>query len=377
MNHRRGHGISGSERSQTLAGSKGDVSFTGDARRSEGSARSDLAFRAARVRGDAGAAIALARLLGGRTPLPGDGNTARRWELLATVAAVDLTAARVAEAHLDALAIIAEAGLDANVDLTEVGAGPDSTWGVFAAEGPGVKVQAERIQLHGQGRWHLVGVKPWCSLAGRLSHALITAHTTAGHRRLFAVCLRPPDVQPGEGQWVSRGLRQVVSSAIELRGAVAVPIGGDEWYLTRSGFAWGGAGVAACWYGGAVGLARTLHAKLSAREPDQIGLMHLGALDLRLSAARCVLAAAARSIDEGRADGAAGVIMSGRVRGIVSGAAEEALQRLGHALGPAPLAQDEEHARRVADLEIYLRQHHAERDDAALGRQLLEGDAAW
>ena len=351
--------------------------FTSDAGGSDGSARSDLAFRAARVRGDAGAAIALALLLGGRTPLPGAGNTARRWELLATVAAVDLTAARVAEAHLDALAIIAEAGLDANVDLTEVGAGPDSTWGVFAAEGPGVKVQAERIQIHGQGRWHLVGVKPWCSLAGRLSHALITAHTTAGHRRLFAVSLRPPDVQPGDGKWVSRGLSQVVSSAIELRGAVAVPIGADEWYLNRSGFAWGGAGVAACWYGGAVGLARTLHAKLSAREPDQIGLMHLGALDLRLSAARSVLAAAARSVDEGRADGSAGVIMAGRVRGIVAGAAEDALQRLGHALGPAPLAQDEEHARRVADLEIYLRQHHAERDDAALGRQLLTGDTPW
>ena len=142
-------------------------------------------------------------------------------------------------------------------------------------------------------------------------------------------------------------------------------------------FRLGRRGRGACWYGGAVGLARTLHAKLSDREPDQIGLMHLGALDLRLSAARWALAAAARSIDEGRADGAAGVIMSGRVRGIVAGAAEEALQRLGHALGPAPLAQDEEHARRVADLEIYLRQHHAERDDVALGRQLLTGGTPW
>jgi hypothetical protein len=297
--------------------------------------------------------------------------------LLATLAAVDLTAARVAEAHLDALAIIAEAGLDADVDLSEVGAGPGSTWGVFAAEGPGVKVQAERIQIDGQEHWQLSGAKPWCSLAGQLSHALITAHTTAGHRRLFAVSLCPPEVQPGQGQWVSRGLREVVSSAIELRGAVAVPVGADEWYLTRSGFAWGGAGVAACWYGGAVGLARTLYAKLSDREPDQIGLMHLGALDQRLTAARCALAAAASSIDEGRADGAAGVVMSGRIRGIVAGAAEEALQRLGHALGPAPLAQDEEHARRVVDLEIYLRQHHAERDDAALGRQLLTGGTPW
>ena len=41
---------------------------------------------------------------------------------------------------------------------------------------------------------------------------------------------------------------------------------------------------------------------------------------------------------------------------------------MGHALGPAPLAFDADHAARVADLEIYLRQHHAERDVAALGR---------
>jgi hypothetical protein len=39
---------------------------------------------------------------------------------------------------------------------------------------------------------------------------------------------------------------------------------------------------------------------------------------------------------------------------------------------------DEEHARRVADLQIYLRQHHAERDTARLGGLLLESeDPPW
>ena len=41
---------------------------------------------------------------------------------------------------------------------------------------------------------------------------------------------------------------------------------------------------------------------------------------------------------------------------------------MGHALGPGPLAMDAEHAARVADLTLYVRQHHAERDLAALGR---------
>jgi hypothetical protein len=50
---------------------------------------------------------------------------------------------------------------------------------------------------------------------------------------------------------------------------------------------------------------------------------------------------------------------------------------LAHALGPAPLAQETEHARRVADLELYVRQHHAERDEAALGRKIISGERPW
>ncbi len=51
---------------------------------------------------------------------------------------------------------------------------------------------------------------------------------------------------------------------------------------------------------------------------------------------------------------------------MVADAAETVLREVGHALGPAPLAFDEEYARRVADLTLYVRQHHAERDLAAL-----------
>ena len=37
-----------------------------------------------------------------------------------------------------------------------------------------------------------------------------------------------------------------------------------------------------------------------------------------------------------------------------------------------PLTSDETHARRVADLGVYVRQHHAERDLAAIGAATLE-----
>ena len=41
------------------------------------------------------------------------------------------------------------------------------------------------------------------------------------------------------------------------------------------------------------------------------------------------------------------------------------------ALGPAPLVQNEDHARRVSDLHLYLRQHHGLRDTARIGRLLF------
>ena len=90
------------------------------------------------------------------------------------------------EAHTDALAILHEAADDPDirrVPLDAIGVQPDSTWGVFAAEGPGVRVDARQVG----DQWLLTGTKPWCSLADRLSHALITAHTGDGTRRLFAI----------------------------------------------------------------------------------------------------------------------------------------------------------------------------------------------
>jgi hypothetical protein len=60
------------------------------------------------------------------------------------------------------------------------------------------------------------------------------------------------------------------------------------------------------------------------------------------------------------------------VRGQVEALCRRVLDISGQAGGPQPLAFDEDHARRVADLGLYIRQHHAARDDAALGRLLLE-----
>jgi alkylation response protein AidB-like acyl-CoA dehydrogenase len=276
--------------------------------------------------------------------------------LLADVAAQDLTAARILEAHSDALAILAEAGE------------PDATgrWGVFAAESPGVALRAAEVN----GHWTLDGTKPWCSLAGVLDHALVTAQVETG-RQLFQVDLRLDSVsaEPPSG-WVARGLRRVPSGPVHFASTPARPVGGPGWYLTRPGFAWGGIGVAACWYGGARALADRLNSVAATRGGD---LMHLavGRVNVALLPARLALADAARTVDAGLAEGSAGEILALRVRSVVAAVVEQTLALVGHTLGPAPLAFDEIYARRTADLELYIRQHHAERDLAALGAALV------
>jgi alkylation response protein AidB-like acyl-CoA dehydrogenase len=315
-------------------------------------------------------ALALAARLTSAAPLPGAGDTLVRWQLLADLAAADLTVARVVEAHLDAVAILAEAAQDADGSRAAHPGGA-ATWGVFAAEAPGAVLDAAP---DGHGGWLVNGHKPWCSLADRLSHALVTARVSGG-RRLFAISLRDPGVRVEPDAWHARGLADVPSGPVHLERVRAVPVGGTGWYLRRPGFAHGGIGVAACWYGGAVAVARALVAATQRREPDQLALWHIGQADLDLEAARQSLLAAAAEVDAGRAVGAAGELLALRVRSTVASAAENVLVRTGHALDPAPLTLDDTHARRVADLTVYLRQHHAERDVAALGRAVL--DRPW
>ena len=333
---------------------------------------------------DVAEALKAARMLG--EAVGPSARYADRWAALATLAARDLGLARVCEPHLDALSILAESRLPRSV---VVGAG-ERTWGVFAAEGGNEPLTAVR----GESGWVLTGVKPWCSLATELDAALVTARIEGSdgsdERLLFSVELRQPGVEADASTWHARGLREIASGPVRFHAVTAELVDTGRWYLERPGFHWGAIGVAACWYGGAVGVARRVHAGLAER-PEPHGLAHLGAIDTALQSARRALAEAAAVADgavlanaardsagPGFAPGpSAPRITAKRVRATVAAACDEILTRAGRALGPAPLALDAEHAKRVSDLTLYVRQHHAERDLASLGLALADGPAPW
>jgi alkylation response protein AidB-like acyl-CoA dehydrogenase len=290
------------------------------------------------------------------------------WQALATLAAHDVGVARIVEPHLDALMILRDAG--------HATLGPDRVdalrWGVFAAEGGDEPLTATQSD---DGMITLSGVKPWCSLASHLDAALVTAHVLGEEQRqLFAVRLRS-GVEVDDSVWVARGLSEIASGPVRFDAVEAVPVGEPGWYLRRPGFAWGGVAVAACWLGGAIGIGRTVHAALADRAtPDPHALAHLGAIDELLQSSRRALGEAALLAQRGDADPR---LVAKRVRATVARASDEIIDRAHRALGPAPLALDARHAKRVCDLQLYVLQHHAERDQASLGLAITRGPAPW
>jgi alkylation response protein AidB-like acyl-CoA dehydrogenase len=296
-------------------------------------------------------------------PLPGSGGTWQRWAAFADLAGEDLSLARLGEGHADAIAILAELGGPRPR--------PGSRWGVWAANPPGPNVTASRQG----GMWILDGAKQYCSGARVCTNALVTATAEDGPR-LFAVAVR--DLEPLEGSWPATGMAGSDTLNVGFMTVPAVPVGPPGGYVNRPGFSHGGAGVAACWYGGARAVGRTLLCAAAKRDIGPHGLAHLGAVDLALRTARFALSRAAQEIDADPGDlNGEGALRALRVRALTEAAATDVLARTGRALGAGPLSHDEAHSRAVADLTVYLRQHHAERDLARLGELVAEQGAAW
>jgi len=197
----------------------------------------------------------------------------------------------------------------------------------------------------------------------------MTARLADGVRGLFAVALVDPAVKALPTTWWNAGMAGSDTRPVQFTNSHAVAVGDPGDYLSRPGFWHGAIGVAACWLGGARRVAEPLYRCAATESADAYSLAHLGAVDSAIAAGDAILATAAAQTDSDPFDRAnTAELLARRTRAIVEHAADEAITRTGRALGPGPLCQDGRHAQRVADLSIYIRQSHAERDLAALGR---------
>ncbi|WP_152476878.1 acyl-CoA dehydrogenase [Nocardiopsis salina] len=292
-------------------------------------------------------------------PLPGGGNTWKRWQALIRLAREDLSLARLAEGHTDAVAILAELGSHPPAS--------GELWGVWAAHPPGHRLAARRLG----GEWVLDGRKAFCSGAYSCTHALVTAEPTPGERRLFAVANEGTVVE--RDTWAAAGMAASETLTLVFHGVPAVQVGAADAYTARPGFHHGGAGVAACWYGGALGVAEPLASRARGRSPDTHTLAHFGTVVRDLRRAEDVLCRAAHGIDadprdtEGSADERALL-----VRSAVAATCSSVLETCAESLGPGPFAFDPRYTRAAQDLSVYVRQHHGARDLARLGERAAQ-----
>jgi alkylation response protein AidB-like acyl-CoA dehydrogenase len=290
-------------------------------------------------------------------PLPGAGDTSRRHRLLFEMGRKDLSLARLAEAHWDAIAILEENGSKPKADCL---------YGVWASERPGQSLALDRygdsFRIHGK--------KMFCSGAGLVDHALITAG--GPEPQLVDVDLHNNArfFQFDNSDWKTDAFRETNTSTVSFQ-SVSVSsedlIGAPGWYLQRPGFWHGACGPAACWAGGAAGLVD--YAMEQSRD-DPHTLAHLGAMHASTWATLSYLDSAGREMDAAPKDRERALLRALTVRHLVEQACTDILRRLPRAYGPHPLAMDEHISRRCHELDLYLRQSHAERDLEALGQAI-------
>jgi alkylation response protein AidB-like acyl-CoA dehydrogenase len=293
-------------------------------------------------------------------PEPGRGQTPQRWAALAALGRTDLTLARLAEGHADAVAILAEAG--------RAPAG-EAAYGVWAARTGGTGA----VLTSGEGGVRLNGTVRFCSGASVLDRALVAAEAPDGTGSLVEVDLAAPGVRPDTDSWPALGMDDSASLDVRFHDVAVTGhmiVGTDDWYLRRRGFRLGSGGVAAVWLGGAMGGYDKCLALLRERgNPDDHQLAHIGTLASMVSATDALLANTAHAVDA-----VPDLDLTASI-----GVAKSAAEQVGRAIvdaapritGPGPLCWDRSYAQHLADLAVYIRQHHAERDLAKLGRHLF------
>ncbi|SDK20796.1 Acyl-CoA dehydrogenase [Actinopolyspora mzabensis] len=298
-------------------------------------------------------------------PLPGGGDTARRWAALCRYGRADLALGRLVEGHTDAVAILHESGAKPE---------PGALYGVWASRASGKGAVLTDRPDSGPV---LTGTIPFCSGAGQLDRALVVARPdgSAGAADDVVIKIALPDarIRPLPDTWHAAGMADSRSWDVELH---EVPVreedrvGPPGFYTGRPGFRLGAMGVAAVWLGGTAGVVDRVAEHLAARAPDEHQLAHLAAMHVAVEAVDSTLATAAEAVDTS-GTGTDRAITAGTCRSAAERAACEVLARAPRVTGPGPLSRDAAFTRRLADLEVYVRQHHAERELADLGRSLL------
>lgn len=289
----------------------------------------------------------------GDLPLPGAGSTSRRLAGLFDIAREHpVGVARLIEAHTDAVAILAEANSVAE---------PDRAYGVWASERPQDQVVFDPTN------GSISGTKAFCSGVGIVDRALVTVSTASGTHLLVdvSVAIDADSITAADDDWATTALSDVATRSVRFdRHPVNEVLGGDGWYLTRPGFWHGACAPAACWAGAAAGL--TDAAQELAGRDDIHRQDALGALLAATWSLEAMLRVAGDEIDANPDDAQGSEQRARSLRFLVERTCTDMADRFSRAFGPRPFVGNAAIAQRAHDLHLYLRQHHGERELAAI-----------
>lgn len=271
-------------------------------------------------------------------------------EELIALGRTDIPLARLGEGHVDALRILDQAGA---VPV------PGALYGVWASRsartGLGAVEEGDTFVVHGTLRF--------ASGSGLLDRSLVPVWLDEHRHVLLDLDVTGLPVDPT----VWRTAAMTPSRTYEIRvDQLRVPRsaqrGPEGFYLGRPGFQAGGAGVAACWVGGA---ARVLDVLLTFHpHPSPAQQARFGQLRADLVAAAAAVRSGARALTDPTADTNAVAL---EVRTVVAEAVHRVLAGARMLTGPTGLALDDAVSHAVPDLELYVLQHNVDAALAALG----------
>ncbi len=254
---------------------------------------------------------------------------------------------RLAEAHADAVCILREAGAPVRRGCL---------YGVWASSSPG----GDPVRRDGV----LSGTKRFCSGLGIVDRALVTIDDETGSSLLIDIDVSEsaPRVDHSLEAWSTGALSGTATGDATF---AAHPVSDDdvvatsEWYLQRPGFWHGACGPAACWAGAAIGLVDVAQRLV---DDDPHRLAHVGAMLATSWSLRAMLVAIGDEIDDEPDHAARAQFRARSLRHVVERSCSDIADRFGRAFGPRPFTTDPHIAKRFADLHLYLRQHHGERE---------------
>lgn len=277
-------------------------------------------------------------------------------DALAELGRVDLCLARLVEGHADAMRVLDQAGSRPRPGV----------YGVWASRSAGTGLHA---RPDGAG-WRLTGELRFASGIDVIDRSLLPGWLDADTHLLFDV---PADgVEPDRTTWRTSAMDASRSFSVraDLPCEAADTVGPENFYLSRPGFVVGGLGVAAVWAGGAQSVLEQVSHGLRRFEPSGHQLRRLGVMEQAVWEARTAVGATASRLPELSGDPL--VRETTAARTAVVAACERVVDEAQRIVGPGGMSGDARLARTLADLAIFVRQHHVDLALEGFGRHALK-----